>query len=296
MRHFPSLVAYASPGEANLERLSEKVQSRRGDESIRRTPLGLGHGMATRLNEKTDRTPRERGKGFRIVTGPLARRIFFDLDGVLVDSSVGIVACVNETLLSFGYAPLSATRIESIIGPPLQAGFASLLSEIGGDERLVPACVAGYRERYERVATHGGTVLQPGIAEMLATVRDDATLAIATSKPLRFAEPIVSALGIRDSFAVICGPTPDVEGESKIATLARAIAQVDALLGADVFQTFMIGDRHHDIEAAIACGVTPIGVTWGFGSENELRTAGAIAIAHDCVSLTALLVPNPSRA
>ena len=181
--------------------------------------------MATRLIEETNGSPCERERACRIVTARLPRRIFFDLDGVLVDSRVGIVACVNQTLASFDYAPLSATRIEGIIGPPLQAGFASLLSEIGGDERLVPACVAGYRERYERVATNGGTVLQPGIAEMLATVRHGATLAIATSKPLRFAEPIVSALGIRDSFAIICGPTPDVEGESKMATLARAIAQ-----------------------------------------------------------------------
>ena len=216
---------------------------------------------------------------------------------MLVDPRVGIVACVNETLASFGYAALPAKRIEGIIGPPLQAGFASLLSEIGADANLVPACITGYRERYERVATNGGTALQPGIAEMLAALRRDATLAIATSKSLRFAEPIVSVLGIRDAFAVVCGPTPDVDGESKTATLARAIAQVDDVLGSPyVSQAFMVGDRYHDIEAAIACGVTPIGVTWGFGSEDELRTAGAVAIAHDCVALTALLTRDASRA
>lgn len=232
-----------------------------------------------------------------MVTEQPERRIYFDLDGVLVDSRVGIVACVNETLASFGYAPLPATRIERIIGPPLQAGFASLLAEIDGDAAHVAACVAEYRERYERVATNGGTILQPGIAEMLAIVRQHATLAVATSKSLRFAEPIVSALGVRDSFVVVCGPTPDVDGESKTDTLARTIAQVDAILGsADVSQAFMIGDRYHDIEAALACGVTPIGVTWGFGSEDELRMAGAVAIAYDCLSLTALLTSKPSRA
>ena len=192
---------------------------------------------------------------------------------------------------------LPATRIEAIIGPPLQDGFSRLLSEIGGDASLIPACISRYRERYERVATHGGTVLQPGIANMLSIVRQHATLAVATSKPLWFAEPIVSALGIRDAFAVVCGPTPDVDGESKTATLARAIAQVDAAVGsADVSEAFMIGDRYHDIVAAIACGITPIGVTWGFGSEEELRTAGAVGIAHDSVALTALLACGPSRA
>ncbi len=43
---------------------------------------------------------------------------------------------------------------------------------------------------------------------------------------------------------------------------------------------WMIGDRSHDVVAALACGVTPVGVMWGFGSETELRDAGAARIVH----------------
>ena len=40
----------------------------------------------------------------------------------------------------------------------------------------------------------------------------------------------------------------------------------------------MIGDRDHDVEGAHDNGIDCIGVTWGFGSVDELTTAGAVAL------------------
>ena len=37
----------------------------------------------------------------------------------------------------------------------------------------------------------------------------------------------------------------------------------------------MVGDRHVDMEAARAHGLRGVGVTWGFGTASELRSAGA---------------------
>jgi len=51
----------------------------------------------------------------------------------------------------------------------------------------------------------------------------------------------------------------------------------------------MIGDRHFDIEGARANGVRAIGVGWGFGSHEELREAGADAIAATPAELPGLL-------
>ncbi len=41
----------------------------------------------------------------------------------------------------------------------------------------------------------------------------------------------------------------------------------------------MIGDRHHDIDAARALQMTSIGVAWGFGTIDELIAADAHQIA-----------------
>ena len=42
----------------------------------------------------------------------------------------------------------------------------------------------------------------------------------------------------------------------------------------------MVGDRRYDVEGAAAHGIDTIGVAWGYGSQEELETAGAWAIAE----------------
>ena len=56
----------------------------------------------------------------------------------------------------------------------------------------------------------------------------------------------------------------------------------------------MIGDRHHDIEAARHHGLASIGVLWGFGDRAELEAAGASAIVASAGELAAhLRQPRP---
>jgi hypothetical protein len=42
----------------------------------------------------------------------------------------------------------------------------------------------------------------------------------------------------------------------------------------------MIGDREHDLIGARRCRVRTIGVTYGYGSEAELRAQSPEALAH----------------
>src|SRR5687768_16376405 len=46
-------------------------------------------------------------------------------------------------------------------------------------------------------------------------------------------------------------------------------------------ETLMIGDRAHDVFGAKANGVFSIGVLWGFGSREELATAGAGVLCEE---------------
>ena len=55
----------------------------------------------------------------------------------------------------------------------------------------------------------------------------------------------------------------------------------------------MVGDRKHDIAAAREHDIRFIGVLWGIGSEEELRTAGADTLVHTPNELATLLVPSP---
>ena len=51
----------------------------------------------------------------------------------------------------------------------------------------------------------------------------------------------------------------------------------------------MIGDRKHDLIGAVANGIRPIGVSYGYGSSEELNAAGATAIAHSPAELPGII-------
>ena len=51
----------------------------------------------------------------------------------------------------------------------------------------------------------------------------------------------------------------------------------------------MIGDRKHDLIGALANGMRPVGVAYGYGSVEELTLAGASAIAATPADLPELL-------
>ncbi len=216
--------------------------------------------------------------------------VFFDLDGVLIDSRPAIASCLRATLAGFGLARPDDAELDAVIGPPLGDGFARLLARRGASLSLVPACVDAFRASYGEVAV-AGTALQAGIAEVLPRLRARAVLSIATSKPQHLADPIVEALGIRNWFEAVVGPSHDHDGESKSGTLERAIAATEAGLGTTVATAWkaFVGDRKHDIVAAREHAVYAIGATWGYGSEDELRRAGAQAIVYRPLDLLGLL-------
>jgi phosphoglycolate phosphatase len=164
-------------------------------------------------------------------------------------------------------------ELHRFLGPPLHATFAELAGPA-----LADLCVEAYRARYrERAASE--TEVFPGVPGALDTLGEE--LIVVTSKPLALAEPLLAALGLRDRFAAVFGPSLDARAEPKAATLERALAAHAPRA--------LVGDRSFDIVAARAHGLRAIGVLWGIGSEEELREAGADAIATVPADLGPLL-------
>ena len=57
-------------------------------------------------------------------------------------------------------------------------------------------------------------------------------------------------------------------------------------------KVLMVGDRSHDVQGAISCGLQCIGVAYGYGSREELEKAGAVYIADSVEDLGILASPN----
>jgi phosphoglycolate phosphatase len=199
--------------------------------------------------------------------------VLFDLDGVLLDSRLAIGNCLSHALEAQGLPAQSVASLERFIGPPLTLAFAELTGHPEHSE-IVLACLASYRTRYREASLIETTVF-PGIPEALGVLVDRHRLAVATSKPTAFAEPLLSALDLRDNFEHVAGPELDAHREDKATTIKAGLAK----LGAS--KAVMVGDRLFDVIGAHACGLPAIGVSWGIGSVQELAEAGADLIVDD---------------
>ena len=195
---------------------------------------------------------------------------YLDLDGCLVDSRVAISRCLNIGLEAVGAPPRTPDRLHPLIGPPLHTAFEALLAEADLDAELADRCVAAYREAYREVCVTD-TVVVPGIPDAVGRLAEALPLAVVTSKPAAFAQPILEAVGLSEAFVAVHAPDLEARSEPKATTLARALSDLAADRAPG--ETVMVGDRHHDVDAGVACGTGTVAVTWGIGDVEELAHA-----------------------
>jgi phosphoglycolate phosphatase len=180
---------------------------------------------------------------------------------------------MRYALEKLGQAPRSDAQLLPYLGPPFVQGFSELLA-VEQQDPLVGACIDAYRERYAELYADE-TLVPDGLEQALTTLQEAHVLAVATSKPHHFAEPLLSYMDLREYFDVIAAPQLDHRVETKTETVARALA------GLGEVEAVMVGDRRFDVIGAHANGLPCVGVTWALADDRELREAGADAIiAH----------------
>ncbi len=211
------------------------------------------------------------------------RFIFFDLDGTVSDSGEGITNSVKYALLKFGIRETDYEKLKRFVGPPLYASFEKYYG-FSHDEAI--KAVEYYREYYNA----GGIFelsLYEGILDLFAELkRAGKKLVLATSKPETYAERIARHFGFYPFFDSIAGALLDGGRIEKPDIIIYAMNKVGV---ADVNECIMIGDRSFDILGALAFGMDSVGVTYGYGTREELIEAGATYIADSAEDIKKIL-------
>jgi phosphoglycolate phosphatase len=197
-----------------------------------------------------------------------APALVFDLDGTLTDPLPGIAGCLRYALARLDRPCPDDDALGIYIGPPLRGTFAILLGTT--DHTLIEAALRFYRERFAAVGLFENRVYD-GVPGMLDRLQVVGPLLVATSKMAEYAERIVRHFGLSSYFAGVYGAEPGGHFDDKADLLAHLVRR--ERLTAE--RTIMIGDRVFDVAAARANGLRAIGALWGYGSERELREAGA---------------------
>jgi len=207
--------------------------------------------------------------------------ILFDLDGTLTDSGPGIVEGLRYALDAMDIEHPDDATIRTFLGPPLMVTFRD---HFGMHDDQIEEGIRLYREHYNDTGLFNNIVFD-GIPELLATLQTSGyTLATATSKPTETATRILEHFDLARHFTFIGGATMDSSRSLKADVIAHTLESVKAH-EFDVIH--MVGDRGHDVIGARAHGIETIGVTWGYGSPDELTQAGARVLVHTPADIAA---------
>lgn len=200
--------------------------------------------------------------------------ILFDFDGTIADTSDGIFESILYALNHLHLPLLSKLQMRSFIGPPLQYSFQHVA---GLDSMQAEKAVALYRENYEA----GGQFrlrVYDGIPELLSVLRERGyKIGLASAKPDHFIQQILDHFGLCSCFDFAQGVSLEESYSDKSELIAHVLKKLRV---SDLNTAWMIGDKKYDIEGAQKAGIHAAGVLYGFGSESELKTAGAELIFH----------------
>lgn len=215
--------------------------------------------------------------------------ILFDLDGTLSDPKIGITKSVQYALAKLGIDEPDLDKLECFIGPPLQDSFTDYYNF---NEETTKQAIDFYRERFKDKGLFEND-LYSSIPLLLKSLQElQFTLVVATSKPTVFAEKILQHFNIRQYFDLVVGSNLDGTRTAKTEIIQYI---VDAYNHQTLEKFIMIGDRKHDIIGANNTEIDSIGVTYGYGSFEELRHANPTHIVTSVEELKAILLQDYAR-
>ena len=196
--------------------------------------------------------------------------ILFDLDGTLTDSGEGIMNSGRYALEQLGLVIPEEAQLRKMVGPPLRTSFPLF----GVPEDQVEEAIRLYRDRYNHQGGKYQNSVYPGIETLLGELyASGCKLYVATSKPENLAREILRHFQLDRFFEYIAGATEDHARETKSDVLKYLLE-----ITQNTESTVMVGDTKYDVTGAQEQGLPCIGVSWGYGTAGELRSAGAAAL------------------
>ena len=199
------------------------------------------------------------------------RAIIFDLDGTLLDTLEDLADAMNSVLAETRLPTHPVAAYRYFVGDGIEMLVRRSLPFEVPDERELARFVELARRAYAERWTCK-TRPYPGVPEMVrAFARAGFRLAVLSNKPDDAAHAVVRTFLPGIDFEVVLGATPTRPKKPDPA----AALEVAERIGVPPEEIAFMGDTSVDMRTAVAAGMFPIGVLWGFRTAEELIDSGA---------------------
>ena len=212
------------------------------------------------------------------------RAVLFDLDGTLLDTLRDLAESTNAALVELGFAEHPVDAYRTFVGEGMTELMRRTLPVAARDARTIERGVAVLKRHY---STRWSQYSRPydGVPGLLdGLVARGVRAAIISNKADEFTQLIAAHYFGRWPLAAVRGSRPPAPLKPDPTVALEVVATLGVAPAAAAF----VGDTRVDMETAVAAGMVPIGVLWGFRDAEELRTSGArhlVAKPNDILSL-----------
>ncbi|HEY1097501.1 MAG TPA: HAD-IA family hydrolase, partial [Myxococcota bacterium] len=214
--------------------------------------------------------------------------VVFDLDGTLIDSEKAICAAASLAFADVGLV-VDEAAVADHLGAPLvelfdhfaaaAATFVSVIDAAHVEQRA--HFISRYIAHYDLHPDKDPPAL-PGVVAALDRLRAlGVPFAVATTKPTRMAVQHLTAIGLLDRFAAVCGTDPPLLPKPAPDVVLLACSR----LGVDPRRAVMVGDTSRDVGAARAAGCLAVVVAYGIHRLQVATTLQADVVVSDLRAL-----------
>ncbi len=201
-----------------------------------------------------------------------------------MDSLGDIAAAMNHALAGFGWPTHDLDAYRELIGEGVDVLARRASPSTSDADVQRPELVVAY-QRYYAEHLLDATRPYPGLLELCATLRARGVpMAVLSNKPDAPTRRIADALFPAGTFVAAWGHRPGIPRKPD-PTAALVLA---AELGHAPADVAFVGDTAVDVQTALAAGMLPVGVRWGF-RPGELTGAGATLVIERAEELLTLL-------
>jgi len=186
--------------------------------------------------------------------------IIFDLDGTLVHTIEDIGDAANVMLKRHGFPEHSTSDYLKWIGSGAAKFVENALVPDITTEQL-QGCITEFKEIYGRNLNNKSRLYE-GVPQVLDELTDRGIkLSILSNKPHRLTERVTEYYLSDWDFSPVFGQREHIPRKPD----PTAALEIAGIMNIVVDRILFVGDSLADLKTALAAGMVPVGVTWGYG-------------------------------
>ena len=205
------------------------------------------------------------------------KAVLFDMDGTLLDTAPDFIAVIQSMRADRGLPAVDEKTVRDVVSGGARAMVASAFEVDPLSDEFDPLRL-DFLDRYQdHCAIHSH--LFEGMEELLADLeRARLTWGVVTNKPVRYAEPIMQALGLAKRSAVLVCPDHVTYSKPDPEPVLLACKQINIEPQAVIF----VGDDRRDIDSGRAAGTKTAAVRYGYihPEDNPAHWGADLVVDH----------------